>query len=112
MPTFPQSPLRSLLAASLILSVAALPSSPSSSPHHPKVTLPAHSGAHPVVFQGRSIPEFRQDVFLGIKYADEPVRFTPSEVKREYGARLHLPTYQELFLKERNESKANQQHRV
>jgi acetylcholinesterase len=40
--------------------------------------------AEPVVhskagtFQGRYLPTFDQDVFLGIKYAPEPVRFTPS----------------------------------
>lgn len=35
-------------------------------------------------FVGRHLPAFNQDVFLGIKYADEPVRFTPSEVKTSY----------------------------
>jgi triacylglycerol lipase len=36
------------------------------------------------VFVGRSLPEFDQELFLGIKYADKPVRFTPSSVKTEY----------------------------
>ncbi|KAJ5708195.1 Triacylglycerol lipase (LipA) [Penicillium malachiteum] len=36
------------------------------------------------VFVGRSLPEFDQDVFLGIKFADEPVRFTPAQLKTSY----------------------------
>lgn len=36
------------------------------------------------VFVGRTLSEFDQDVFLGIKYADEPTRFTPSELKTKY----------------------------
>ncbi|KAL2838367.1 Alpha/Beta hydrolase protein [Aspergillus pseudoustus] len=35
-------------------------------------------------FIGRSLPEFDQELFLGIKYADEPVRFTPSALKTVY----------------------------
>lgn len=34
------------------------------------------------VFHGRELPEFDQDVFLGIKYAPEPIRFTPSQLAR------------------------------
>jgi acetylcholinesterase len=30
------------------------------------------------IFHGRHLPEFKQDLYLGIKYAPEPVRFTPS----------------------------------
>lgn len=30
------------------------------------------------IFRGRYLPTFDQDVFLGIKYAPEPVRFAPS----------------------------------
>lgn len=29
------------------------------------------------IFHGRYLPEFEQDLFLGIKYAPKPVRFTP-----------------------------------
>jgi acetylcholinesterase len=29
-------------------------------------------------FHGRYLPEFEQDLFLGIKYAPEPLRFEPS----------------------------------
>lgn len=38
------------------------------------------------VFIGRSLPEFEQELFLGIKFADEPVRFTPSTLKTAYRA--------------------------
>ncbi|OJZ84244.1 hypothetical protein ASPFODRAFT_48242 [Aspergillus luchuensis CBS 106.47] len=38
------------------------------------------------VFVGRSLPEFEQELFLGIKFADEPVRFTPSTLKTAYRA--------------------------
>ncbi|KAF2028860.1 alpha/beta-hydrolase [Setomelanomma holmii] len=34
------------------------------------------------IFHGRHLPEFSQDLFLGIKYALKPVRFAPSEVSR------------------------------
>lgn len=32
------------------------------------------------VYQGRYLPEFDQDVFLGIKYAPKPVRFAPAKL--------------------------------
>ncbi|OJJ76832.1 hypothetical protein ASPBRDRAFT_36016 [Aspergillus brasiliensis CBS 101740] len=38
------------------------------------------------IFVGRSLPEFEQELFLGIKFADEPVRFTPSTLKTAYRA--------------------------
>ncbi|KAF2844915.1 carotenoid ester lipase-like protein precursor [Plenodomus tracheiphilus IPT5] len=42
-------------------------------------TLPiVHSKAG--VFHGRHLPEFNQDVFLGVKYAPKPVRFAPAEL--------------------------------
>lgn len=44
------------------------------------------NGSPKTVFVGRSLPEFDQDVFLGIKYADEPTRFTPSELKTKYAS--------------------------
>jgi triacylglycerol lipase len=39
------------------------------------------------IFVGRSLPEFKQDLFLGIKYADEPIRFTPAELKSAYASK-------------------------
>jgi len=30
------------------------------------------------IFHGRYLPEFEQDIFLGIKYAPQPPRFAPS----------------------------------
>jgi acetylcholinesterase len=30
------------------------------------------------IFHGRHLPEFEQDLYLGIKYAPKPVRFAPS----------------------------------
>lgn len=35
---------------------------------------------------GRTLPEFNQDLFLAIKYSDEPVRFTPAELKSHYSS--------------------------
>ncbi|KAJ5295121.1 hypothetical protein N7508_009942 [Penicillium antarcticum] len=37
-------------------------------------------------FIGRSLPEFNQDLFLGIKYANKPTRFTPTELKTAYAS--------------------------
>lgn len=31
-------------------------------------------------YVGRYIPEFKQDVFLGVPYADKPARFTPAKL--------------------------------
>lgn len=31
-------------------------------------------------YVGRYIPEFKQDVFLGVPYADKPVRFAPAKL--------------------------------
>ncbi|PYH87511.1 alpha/beta-hydrolase [Aspergillus ellipticus CBS 707.79] len=51
----------------------------------PTATLqPSTSSQISTIIVGRSLPEFNQDVFLGIKFADEPVRFTPSELKTAY----------------------------
>ncbi|KAJ5397744.1 hypothetical protein N7509_005857 [Penicillium cosmopolitanum] len=44
------------------------------------------NGGSKTVFVGRTLSEFDQDVFLGIKYADEPTRFTPSELKTKYAS--------------------------
>ncbi|KAL5355894.1 Alpha/Beta hydrolase protein [Aspergillus floccosus] len=54
---------------------------------HPIVTLHPTSPDNPkTVFVGRALPEFNQDLFLGIKYADKPARFTPSALKSVYAA--------------------------
>ncbi|KAF9892223.1 hypothetical protein FE257_001999 [Aspergillus nanangensis] len=54
----------------------------------PNTTLPTatlHKPGHPpTLFVGRSLLEFNQDLFLGIKYADQPDRFTPSTLKASY----------------------------
>ncbi|KAL2810891.1 Alpha/Beta hydrolase protein [Aspergillus granulosus] len=55
----------------------------SSSHQYPTVTLP-NGPRGKATFIGRSLPEFEQELFLGIKYADEPVRFTPSTLKTTY----------------------------
>ncbi|KAF7718094.1 Carboxylic ester hydrolase [Penicillium ucsense] len=56
-----------------------------SSPHPPTATLPPTNHKEPkTIFVGRTVPEFDQDVFLGIKYADQPARFTPSRLKHLY----------------------------
>ncbi|KAJ5675703.1 hypothetical protein N7462_008600 [Penicillium macrosclerotiorum] len=53
----------------------------------PTATLSASTknGAD-TIFVGRKLSEFDQDLFLGIKYADEPVRFTPAKQKKKYTA--------------------------
>ncbi|PKX93321.1 putative triacylglycerol lipase (LipA) [Aspergillus novofumigatus IBT 16806] len=71
-----------------VLSVA-LPSSQTQGAiaDHPTATVRAsRSGGSKTVFVGRSLPEFDQELFLGIKYADQPVRFTPSSLKTSYAA--------------------------
>lgn len=35
------------------------------------------------IFQGRNLPTFDQDVFLGIKYAPKPERFTPAKLSKD-----------------------------
>jgi len=50
----------------------------------PTATLLSKDGDSKTIFVGRTLPEFNQDVFLGIKYADKPIRFTPSKLKTEY----------------------------
>jgi acetylcholinesterase len=35
------------------------------------------------VFHGRHLPEFGQDLYLGIKYAPKPVRFAPSALSED-----------------------------
>ncbi|RHZ69278.1 hypothetical protein CDV55_107398 [Aspergillus turcosus] len=54
---------------------------------YPTATLRAgHHSDSKTVFVGRSLPEFDQELFLGIKYADQPVRFTLSSLKTSYAA--------------------------
>lgn len=57
------------------------------SSHPPTATLSAGNGASKTVFVGRTLPEFNQDLFLGIKYADEPTRFTPAKLKSAYASK-------------------------
>ncbi|PYH47204.1 putative triacylglycerol lipase (LipA) [Aspergillus saccharolyticus JOP 1030-1] len=54
----------------------------------PAVTLTASAtpSSPSTIFIGRSLPEFAQDLFLGIKYADQPIRFTPAVLKTHYRA--------------------------
>ncbi|CAG8948595.1 unnamed protein product [Penicillium salamii] len=49
----------------------------------PTATLASTTKA---IFVGRSLPQFKQDLFLGIKYADQPVRFTPAQLKSTYAS--------------------------
>ncbi|KAK3305024.1 carboxylesterase family protein [Chaetomium strumarium] len=52
---------------------------------NPTVTLPAESRARSkTTFVGRFLPSFDQEVFLGIKYADQPPRFSRSALKTAY----------------------------
>nr|AAO23986.2 triacylglycerol lipase [Aspergillus nidulans] len=51
----------------------------------PIVTL-SNGPKSSTTFIGRSLPEFDQELFLGIKYADKPVRFTPSSLKTVYAS--------------------------
>ncbi|KAL4877326.1 Alpha/Beta hydrolase protein [Aspergillus karnatakaensis] len=74
-------PWLSLLATS-ILPTQVHASHPSS---NPTVALP-NGPKNKVTFIGRSLNEFEQELFLGIKYADEPVRFTPSSLKSAYSS--------------------------
>ncbi|KAJ5207123.1 Carboxylesterase type B [Penicillium cf. griseofulvum] len=53
----------------------------------PTATLSASNRSPKTIFIGRSLPEFNQDLFLGIKYADEPIRFTPAELKSAYASK-------------------------
>jgi acetylcholinesterase len=35
------------------------------------------------IYRGRYLPEFEQDLFLGVKYAPKPVRFTPAQLAKD-----------------------------
>jgi triacylglycerol lipase len=56
------------------------------SSHPPTAILPPSNGNPKTVFVGRTLPEFDQDLFLGIKYADKPARFTAAELKSHYAS--------------------------
>lgn len=78
-------------ALTLGVSVSALPGSSKAtradgSPSPPVATIKSNNAQTETVFVGRSLPEFDQELFLGIKYADKPVRFTPSSLKTSYTA--------------------------
>lgn len=75
-----------LLFPLCLLAAAALsnPLTSKSGPNSPTATLSnANSKA---IFIGRSLPEFNQDLFLGIKYANKPIRFAPSQLKSTYAS--------------------------
>ncbi|KAL4889553.1 Alpha/Beta hydrolase protein [Aspergillus ambiguus] len=71
---------------SVAIAATALPDPHNSTSTNPLVTLQHDPHAPKTVFIGRSLPEFHQDVFLGIKYADKPRRFTPASLKTAYAA--------------------------
>ncbi|KAJ5877215.1 hypothetical protein N7455_000680 [Penicillium solitum] len=53
----------------------------------PTATLSTSNESPKTIFVGRSLPEFNQDLFLGIKYADKPIRFTSAELKSAYASK-------------------------
>lgn len=67
------------ILAMLSGAVASLQTSTSSPP---AATLTSKSNK--IIFTGRSLPQFNQDLFLGVKYADQPARFTPAQLKSTY----------------------------
>lgn len=52
----------------------------------PTATILASDGKTRTTFVGRTLNEFNQELFLGIKFADEPARFTPSKLKTAYAS--------------------------
>ncbi|KAL4787594.1 Alpha/Beta hydrolase protein [Aspergillus varians] len=78
--------LSTLPGLALLAIGAVLPqSSAYASNSTPIVTLTS-SSKNTTTFIGHSLPEFDQELFLGIKYADKPVRFTPSSLKTVYAS--------------------------
>ncbi|KAJ5373753.1 hypothetical protein N7517_005759 [Penicillium concentricum] len=90
--------MRSMASTSMLLSIffysmipgaktksLSKPTGTTSNP--PTATLPTSNRSPKTIFVGRSLPEFNQDLFLGIKYADEPIRFTPAELKSAYASK-------------------------
>jgi acetylcholinesterase len=45
------------------------------------------------IFHGRYLPEFEQDLYLGVKYAPKPVRFTPAKLSKN-APKTHFNTTQ------------------
>jgi triacylglycerol lipase len=81
--------LRLALWLTLVTAVSSTPLSQRGaevSSHPPTATLSPGNGNPKTVFVGRTLPEFDQDLFLGIKYADEPYRFTAAELKSHYAS--------------------------
>ncbi|KAL4869391.1 hypothetical protein BDV12DRAFT_84412 [Aspergillus spectabilis] len=68
-----------------LLAIGIIPLQSHASNTSPTVTLP-NGPRNKVTFVGRTLPEFDQELFLGVKYADEPVRFTPSSLKTVYAS--------------------------
>lgn len=52
----------------------------------PTATLTSSNAHNKTIFVGRTLSEFSQDLFLGVKFADEPVRFTPANLKTKYAS--------------------------
>lgn len=81
---------RSALWLTLATAVSSTPLSQRASAvssHPPTATLSAGNANPRTVFVGRTLPEFHHDLFLGIKYADEPTRFTPAKLKSAYASK-------------------------
>ena len=88
------STLLSTLFLSIISgAIAQIPSSKTTgnAANPPTATLLTSNQSSKTIFVGRSLPEFNQDLFLGIKNADEPIRFTPVELKSTYAAKDNDP---------------------
>lgn len=52
----------------------------------PTATILASDGKTRTTFVGRTLNGFNQDLFLGVRFADEPTRFTPSKLKTAYAS--------------------------
>jgi triacylglycerol lipase len=81
--------LLSTLCLSIIPGVISNPLSPKptgTTSKPPTATLSTNNKSPRTIFIGRSLPGFNQDLFLGIKYADKPIRFTPAELKNAYAS--------------------------
>lgn len=81
--------LRSALWLTLAAAVSSTPLTQRGaevSSYPPTATFSPSNANRKTVFVGRTLPEFDQDLFLGIKYADEPSRFTAAELKSHYAS--------------------------
>jgi len=45
------------------------------------------------IYHGRYLPEFKQDVFLGIKFAPKPIRFSPSVLAKDSKTHFNASNY-------------------